>query len=199
MTKTVAYYLSLNSPWCYFGGHRLAAIAAETGAEVEVLPIQLGVVFAKTGGVPLPKRAPERQAYRLLELRRWRDHLGIPIVLQPAHFPADEALAAQAVIAAGVRGEDALSLATAIGGALWTDNRDIGERAVLATVAGTLGLDLDALLSEDLAPICRQRYAENTERALADKVFGVPAYVYRGELFWGQDRLDFLRRALSAK
>ena len=81
MAKRIEYYLSLNSPWSYLGGERLKRIAAAAGAEVEVLPMKLGEVFGKTGGVPLPQRPPERQAYRLVELQRWRDHLGIPILL----------------------------------------------------------------------------------------------------------------------
>jgi 2-hydroxychromene-2-carboxylate isomerase len=198
MAKQIEYYLSLNSPWSYMGGERLKRIAAAAGAEVEVLPMKLGEVFGKTGGVPLPQRPPARQAYRLVELQRWRDHLAIPIVLKPKHFPADEVLAAQAVITAGLTGADALSFAIAIGKALWEEDRDIGDAAVLGEVAASVGIDLDRLRADPAFQGAADRHAANTERALERQVFGAPSYVYNGELFWGQDRLDFLERALRA-
>jgi 2-hydroxychromene-2-carboxylate isomerase len=198
MAKHIEYYLSLNSPWSYMGGERLKRIAAAAGAEVEVLPMKLGEVFGKTGGVPLPQRPPARQAYRLVELQRWRDHLAIPIVLKPKHFPADEVLAAQAVITAGLTGADALSFAIAIGKALWEEDRDIGDAAVLGEVAASVGIDLDRLRADPAFQGAADRHTANTERALERQVFGAPSYVYNGELFWGQDRLDFLERALRA-
>ena len=198
MAKQIEYYLSLNSPWSYMGGERLKRIAAAAGAEVEVLPMKLGEVFGKTGGVPLPQRPPARQAYRLVELQRWRDHLAIPIVLKPKHFPADEVLAAQAVITAGLTGADALSFAIAIGKALWEEDRDIGDAAVLGEVAASVGIDLDRLRADPAFQGAADRHTANTERALERQVFGAPSYVYNGELFWGQDRLDFLERALRA-
>jgi 2-hydroxychromene-2-carboxylate isomerase len=180
------------------GGERLKRIAAAAGAEVEVLPMKLGEVFGKTGGVPLPQRPPARQAYRLVELQRWRDHLAIPILLKPKHFPADEVLAAQAVITAGLTGADALSFAIAIGKALWEEDRDIGDAAVLGEVAASVGIDLDRLRADPAFQGAADRHTANTERALERQVFGAPSYVYNGELFWGQDRLDFLERALRA-
>jgi 2-hydroxychromene-2-carboxylate isomerase len=198
MAKHIEYYLSLNSPWSYMGGERLKRIAAAAGAEVEVLPMKLGEVFGKTGGVPLPQRPPARQAYRLVELQRWRDHLAIPIVLKPKHFPADEVLAAQAVITAGLTGADALSFAIAIGKALWEEDRDIGDAAVLGEVAASVGIDLDRLRADPAFQGAADRHTANTERALERQVFGAPSYVYNGELFWGQDRLDLLERALRA-
>jgi 2-hydroxychromene-2-carboxylate isomerase len=198
MAKRIEYFLSLNSPWSYLGGERLKRIAAQAGAEVEVLPVKLGEVFGKTGGVPLPQRSPARQAYRLVELQRWRDHLGIPILLQPKHFPADEILAAHAVITAGRTGGDALAFAIAVGKALWEQDRDIGDAKVLGEVASSVGIDLDRLRADPAFPGAAERHTANTDRALERQVFGAPAYVYNGELFWGQDRLDFLERALRA-
>ena len=198
MAKKIEYYLALNSPWSYMGGERLKRIAAAAGAEVEVLPVKLGEVFGKTGGLPLPQRSPERQAYRLVELQRWRDHLGIPILLKPKHFPADEILAAHAVITAGQTGGDALGLTIAVGKALWEQDRDIGDAGVLGEVAASVGIDLDRLRADPAFRGAADRHAENTDRALERQVFGAPAYVYDDELFWGQDRLDFLERALRA-
>ena len=101
MAKHVDYYVSLNSPWTYLGSKRFEAIAAKHGATVTIWPVDFGSVFAVSGGLPLPKRSPQRQAYRMMELKRWRDHLGIPINLTPKHFPSGEPRTAHAVI--GVR------------------------------------------------------------------------------------------------
>ena len=199
MSKTIDYYLGMASPWSFLGGLRLAALADGAGAEVRVHPIKLGDVFSRTGGLPLPKRSPERQAYRLVELRRWRDYLGVPLVIPPRHFPpADDTLAAHATIAAQATGADALALANAIGKALWQDDRDIADRAVVADAAVAAGLDLAALEATPAFAEAADPYAHSTEQAITHGVFGVPAYVYAGELFWGQDRLDFLARALTA-
>ena len=79
MSARIDYYLSLNSPWTYLGHDRLAAAARDAGAVVVVHPVDFSVVFPATGGLPLPKRSPQRQAYRLQELQRWPAHLGLPI------------------------------------------------------------------------------------------------------------------------
>ena len=94
MTKTIDFYLSLISPWTYLGSGRLEEIARAHGAQVRVKPVDYGAIFPKTGGLPLAKRAPERQAYRLVELQRWSKALGLPLNLHPKFFPAVEQLAA---------------------------------------------------------------------------------------------------------
>src|SRR5437868_10259805 len=99
MAKHIDYYVSLNSPWTYLGSKRFEAIAKKHGAHVTIWPVDFGTVFAGSGGLPLPKRAPQRQAYRMMELRRWRDFLGVPINVEPKFFPSSEALSASCVIA----------------------------------------------------------------------------------------------------
>lgn len=180
------------------GGSRLRAVAERVGARVRVLPVKPGDVFARTGGLPLSKRSPERQAYRRAELRRWRDRLGIPLILEPRHFPADETLAAHATIAAAASGGGALSLSIAIGQALWESDADIADREVVTAAAESVGLDLDVLAADPAFSDAAATYDLNTEGAIAKGVFGVPTYIYRGEIFWGQDRLDFLASALCA-
>jgi len=90
MALHIDYYASLNSPWTHLGAQRLEALAARHRAEVRIFPVNFGVIFPASGGLPLPKRAPQRQAYRLMELERWRAHLGIPIHIKPRFFPANE-------------------------------------------------------------------------------------------------------------
>jgi len=198
MAKVIDYYLSLNSPWAYLGGRRLAEITARHRATVRVKPVDYGEIFPETGGLPLAKRAPARQAYRLTELRRWSRFLEVPLNLQPKHFPAAELTAAGMVIAAG-DGGDPLALANAIGRALWAEERDIADTGTLQDIAGATGHDGVALLAAAGRPAVSERYRALTREALARGVFGAPTYVFEEELYWGQDRLDFLDRALGTE
>lgn len=196
MSKLVDYYFSPSSPWTYLGHQRFADIARQRGARVEVKPVDLGVIFPQSGGLPVGKRAPQRQAYRLMELARWKSHLGVPLNVQPKFFPVDSNLAALVIVAAAPSGADAqMRLAGAILRAVWAEELNIAEPATLRAAAAKVGLDGDRLLAD--APGAKARYDALTQEALARGVFGAPTYVYRGELFWGQDRLDFLERALA--
>lgn len=195
MGKRLDYYISLNSPWTYLGGARLATIAQQHNLAVQVMPVDYASIFAATGGLPLPKRAPERQAYRLRELDRWREYLGLPLNLQPRYFPADETLAAQLVLAADL-GADTLALANAIGRAVWAEERNIADPETLAAIVTVMGLDAQQALEAARQPEIAERRAALTQQAIQAGVFGAPSYVLDGEIFWGQDRLDFLERAL---
>ena len=122
---TVDYYLSLNSPWTYLGHERFMAMAARAGVTVNLRPVDFSLIFPKTGGLPVPQRPPQRQAYRMQELKRWRAFLDIPLNLQPAHWPADDKLATGLVIAAREAGLDAARLAGAYMRAVWAQERNI--------------------------------------------------------------------------
>src|SRR5881397_4396737 len=115
MPVTIDYYMSLNSPWTYLGSAPFAGIAERNGAIVNIKPCKFGPIFEKTGGLPLPKRSPERRAYRLMELKRWREVRNIPLILQPKNSPSDDAAAVRLVIAAKLQGKDAHRLATEFG------------------------------------------------------------------------------------
>ncbi len=200
MMREIDYFLSLNSPWTHLGAARFAALAARHQVRVRVFPVDFGVIFAATGGLPLPRRSPQRQAYRLQELARWRDHLGLPIQIHPPHFPANETLAAQAVIALreSGEGEKALALAHHVLKALWEEGRDTADPATLAALADAAGADGAALIKRAEEPGWAALRARDTEAAIARGVFGAPSYVLGEEIFWGQDRLDFLARRLEA-
>ena len=197
MTQHIDSYISLISPWSYLGGLRLTDMIAKTGASVTLLPVQMPALLENTGGVPFAKRSSQRLAYRMQELARWRDKLGVPIRLEPAHFPTDETKAAGAVIAAGNQGSDALALAVRLGKAIWEDDQNIAEDEVLAEAAHDVGLDANALLDAATGPAIAERWAANTEQAIQVGVFGVPTYVLGADLYWGQDRLDFVEHALT--
>ncbi len=197
MTKSIDYYLSLRSPWAYLGSQVLEEIAARHGATVAVKPVDYGTIFPQTGGLPLPKRAPERQAYRLVELRRWRARRELPLNLEPIGFAVDEGPAARLVIAARDSGGDPLRLAHAVLRAVWVEERRIDEPETLKAIADETGHDGGALLALAERPEAAAAYEALTREALSRGVFGAPTYIYRDEPFWGQDRLDFLDRALA--
>jgi len=198
MAKTIDYFFTVASPWTYFGHDRLVGIAAKHGATIAVKPVDLGRIFPVSGGLPLPKRAPQRQAYRLMELRRWRDHLGIPINLQPKFAASSSDPGAQWILAAAEQGmKPALDLAGAIMRARWAEERDVADEATLAAIAGAVGLDAKALAARAAAPEIAARYDALTQEAIDRQVFGAPTYIHGDELFWGQDRLDFLDRKLA--
>jgi 2-hydroxychromene-2-carboxylate isomerase len=199
MPVTIDYYLSLNSPWTFMGSALVAEVARRNGATVNVKPAKFGPIFEKTGGLPLPKRSPERRAYRLMELKRWREVRNIPLVLQPKNSPSDDAAATRLVIAAKLQGKDAHRLATEFGRAIWELDEPLGEPAVMAAAAKRAGLDAATLRAGGPSDAeLDQLYEQYTQEALAAGVFGAPSYVLpSGEFFWGQDRLEMLERALK--
>jgi 2-hydroxychromene-2-carboxylate isomerase len=200
MAKTVDYYFSPISPWTYLGHARFADMAQRHGASVKVKPVDFGKVFPVSGGLPLPKRAPQRQAYRLVELKRFRDHLKLPLNLQPKFFPAPADLAAQFIIAAGRAGGSAaaMRLAGAILRACWAEERNIADAETLAAICKEQGMDAAALAAAAQSDAVKAEFEGNTQEAIARNVFGAPSYVIDGEIFWGQDRLEFVERALAA-
>ncbi|MEX0922921.1 MAG: 2-hydroxychromene-2-carboxylate isomerase [Rhodovibrionaceae bacterium] len=197
MAKVVDYYFSLISPFTYLGSRRFEEILQRHRAEVRVKPVSLAAIFPKTGGVPPAKRAPERQAYRFVELERWSKYLEMPLTLKPAYFPAPDIEAARAVIAADQTGGDPLKLSHAILKAVWAEERNIADFGTLQEIAEESGHHATALMAAAGEPTTKTTYEKYTEEALEAGVFGAPTYVYAGELFWGQDRLDFLDRALA--
>ncbi len=198
---TIEYYFSLNSPWTYLGAARFGEIAKAHQAQVLVRPARFGAIFEQTGGLPLPKRAPARQAYRLQELKRWRDYRGLPIHLQPKGFPSDEVAATRLVIAAALQGKNAFDFSMELGRALWEREETFTDSATVEAAAQRAGVDLAAVkaAAPDAAAL-DAIWQKNTDDALARGVFGAPSYVLPdGAFFWGQDRLDFLERALAKR
>jgi 2-hydroxychromene-2-carboxylate isomerase len=200
MSKHVDYYFTPLSPWTFLGHRRFVEIVGRHGASVRVCPVDFGPIFARTDGLPLHERPKARQDYRMLELRRWSAQLNIPITLTPRYFPANGELACRLILAAQQAGgqEAALRLTGAVGQAVWQQERDIADPATLAVVAGECGLDAAALLARARDPALAALRGRMGEEALAAGVFGAPSYVVEGEIFWGQDRLDFLDRTLAA-
>jgi 2-hydroxychromene-2-carboxylate isomerase len=197
VTKVIDYYFTPQSPWTYFGHARFAAIAQEAHAAIRVLPVDYGKIFPISGGLPLGKRAPQRQAYRLQELARFRDHLKLAMYIQPKYFPVAGDDASRLIIAVNALDGTAaaMRLSGAIFAAVWEQELDIANADTLAVLLAQCDLAAGRL-AQSREPQFQQQYEANTQAAIAANVFGAPSYVVDGEIFWGQDRLDFLRSRL---
>ena len=194
----VDYYFAPQSPWTYLGHDRFVALARAAGARIRVLPVDLGQVFPVSGGLPLPKRAPQRQAYRLVELRRFSEHLGLPLNVQPTYFPVAGDPAARVIIAVDQHdGTDAaLAITGAVLRAVWAGQRNSADEQLLGQLLAECGLPAQRL-AQAHEPGVQQQYEAQTREAIDLGVFGAPSYVIDGEIFWGQDRLDFVARRLG--
>ncbi|MFG1429843.1 2-hydroxychromene-2-carboxylate isomerase [Xanthobacter sp. V2C-8] len=198
MARRIDYYFSTISPWAFIGHAPFTAVAARHGAEVAFHPVALGPVFAESGGLPLTKRAPQRQRYRILELQRWRVKRGIDFHLHPAFWPFDPALADRTVIAALQAGHGVEQLLPGLFAAVWQGQRNLADPAEVAAIADAAGLPGAALVEAATGARASDTYADNRAKAIAADVFGAPSYVLDGEVFWGQDRLDLLDDALAS-
>jgi len=200
MSKQVEYFLAPQSPFVYLGHARFVAIANRHNAQVLLKPADLGKVFAVSGGLPLAQRPPQRQAYRLIELERWSKFLDIPMNLHPTYFPVSGDAAARLIIAAQLAHGTAraLELTGAISRAIWAEQRNIADAVTLAQIADENDFDGEGLLKASEAQAVQAAYAQNTQDAISANVFGAPWFIHDGQPYWGQDRLDFLDRALAA-
>lgn len=193
------YFFAPQSPYAYLGHDRFVALAARHAAEVIVKPCDFARIFSVSGGLPLLKRPPQRQAYRLLELSRWSAYLKLPLVLQPKFFPVPGDAAAKLIIACQHAGgaQTALQVAGAIMRAVWVEEKNIADGATLAAIASACGCNGDELMQAAGTADIQAIYERYTDEAIAADVFGAPWYRVNGEGFWGQDRLDFVERALA--
>ena len=195
--RTLSYYFTLQSPWSYLGHAEAMAITARHRLQVLWKPINLLAVFPESGGLPLAKRHPKRQAYRDIELRRWRDKRGMSLNLRPQFWPIDIALADRTVIALAEEGVDPDAFVRAAFAGLWVKDADLTSAATIGDFLAATGSDARALAAAQ-SQATGDLYESNTREALDAGVFGAPTFIFDGEPFWGQDRLSLLDDALSS-
>jgi 2-hydroxychromene-2-carboxylate isomerase len=194
----IEYYYGIPSPFTYLGSTKLQSIAKKYNAEIIEKPCDLvGGIFAKTGGIPVPQRSPQRQKYRLDEIKRWSEFLNIKVNIKPKFFPPkDPHLPAKFTIAANllgtkvIFGHELLKL-------LWSEEKDISDIKNIELVSNNFRIDFKELSTLANSEKVSKIYSDNTEEAVKKNVFGAPTYIFNNELFWGQDRLEFLERALK--
>lgn len=196
-TPDLKIFYGISSPWAYFGARKAVAVARDNGARVVLRPIR---IIEANGGIPLRKRPDARQLYHEVELRRWREFLGMPLNLKPKFYPCRTIeTAAQAVIALQNAGLNAISFSFAVQRALWAEDRDIADLDTLRTIAfSTVGAEGAAMVVDPQPEAIIAEWHGNLAEAERLGIFGTPTYVIGEELFWGQDRLDFVDRALKA-
>lgn len=194
----IDYYFVTVSPWAYLAGDRLEAMADLHGATVTYKPVDLGKVFAATGGLALKDRSQARRDYRLQELERTRKKIDLPLTIHPAHFPTNPAPSSYAIIAAQKAGGDVGALVRNIMRACWAEERNIAEDEVIRDCLTQAGFDPGLADSGMLAGA--EEYEANTEEAIRNGVFGSPFYIVdSGQKFWGQDRLEDLEAHLAGR
>jgi 2-hydroxychromene-2-carboxylate isomerase len=196
MTVRVDYYLSLMSIWSYIGHDAIHEMAAREGIVFNYKPLVLGSLFEQTGGTPLRKRHLARQRYRDFELQRWCRRRGVVLDLGSPYLLADKALGDCVGVAIAQAGGDAGPYFGAALRAVWTDRKNIADPAVVAAAADSVGLDGSGLVARAASDEIQAIYARNLVEAVEANVFGTPGFVLHGEVFWGQDRLDFLAEAV---
>ncbi len=198
MSDTIDYYFSLASPWAYLGHAPFMDMAKRHGFGVNFKPVFLPNVFEETGGLVLPKRHPVRQRYRLVEMQRWRDRRGVPLTIHPKFWPFDCQFADRTVLAVAMTGHDPggyLGLAFA---GVWANDLNLADKAVLEGLLRRAGHDPAAILAAaDSGPVTAA-YQRHVTEAIEAGVIGSPCYVRKGEVFWGQDRLDLLEDAVRS-
>jgi 2-hydroxychromene-2-carboxylate isomerase len=182
------------------GHDRFMQLAKKYDVQVIVKPCDFGKIFNVSGGLPLAKRAPQRQAYRVVELKRWSEFLNLPLNPNPKYFPVTGDPAAKFIIATNLAhgSEAAMEVTGAVMRAVWAEEKNIGDADTLAAIGQRFGYDGKALLKSSETASVQAEYDRFTEEAIAANVFGAPWYVVDGEGFWGQDRLDFVERAVAS-
>jgi 2-hydroxychromene-2-carboxylate isomerase len=198
MPRQVDYYFSFQSPWAYIGHDAFIRVARSYDLKVNYKPVVLVDLFSETGGLPLMKRHPVRQRYRMVELQRWRDKRGLKFHLQPANWPFNARLADGVVIAAIEAGLDPEPFMRRAFAAVWEDQLKLNDPATLIRLANDSGLPGQQLVERSAAEEISAAYEQNRQDAVAADVFGSPVYVLDGEVFWGQDRIELLADALKS-
>lgn len=196
----IEYYMSHGSPWTFLGHKRINEIATKNNCELIILPVNYGEIFPATGGLPVNKRSIQRQKYRLQELKRWSEFLKINLNIEPKFFPSRSLLPSLAIISAKILNYgNVMEIAYKIMEGLWTKQLDIDDELTLKSIISKIIPTADELIDHTNQKIVADEIKKNTEKALNSQVFGAPTYVIDDQVFWGQDRLDFVERYVKRK
>jgi 2-hydroxychromene-2-carboxylate isomerase len=192
----IDYYFATISPFTYLSGTQLESIAQKHGATITYKPVDIMGLFGRTGGIPPKDRHPNRQEYRLQDMRRRAIVAGLPLNLKPAFWPTNPAPSSYAIIAAQAAGGDVGKLVNALTRNCWADEKNVAEDGVIRACLEEAGFD-PALADSGLLSGA-ETYSANLEEAVSKGVFGAPFFITdTDERFWGQDRLDDLDRHLA--
>jgi 2-hydroxychromene-2-carboxylate isomerase len=192
----IDYYYSAISSFAYLGHWAFLDLIKRLSCEVTYRPVQLGNIFAGSGGLGLGDRHPARLRYRLLELQRWRAKRNLEMNLQPKFFPTNPALADCAAIALQAKGHDPSGFMGTIMRDVWVNEQNIAQEEVVAAALAASGFEADEILASAKAADSLALYDANTAKGKELDIIGSPCVVYQGEAFWGQDRFELLEEAI---
>ncbi len=197
MEKIIDYYFDFGSPASYLAYTQLPKLCEDTGASVACKPMLLGGVFQATGNHS-PATIPAKGAYTFKDFSRFAKRYGVPLAVNP-HFPINTLLLMRG--ATGLLMTDDVRFVhycNAIYKAIWVDSLNMNDPAVVGQALTAAGIDAASILALANAQSTKDALKAATEAAVARGVFGAPTFFVGEQMFWGQDRLDFVREALDA-
>jgi 2-hydroxychromene-2-carboxylate isomerase len=196
MSRTVEYFFDFGSPTSYLAWTQLPKIAAETGAEIVWRPILLGGVFKATGNAS-PVTVPAKGRWMNGDIARWAKRYGVPFRFNP-HFPINTLTLMRGATGLQMRQPaDFTRYLELVHRAMWESPVNLGDPAVLAATLVAAGFDAEAFMALVADPEVKARLVATTEEAVARGAFGAPTFFVGETMFFGQDRLDFVREALA--
>jgi 2-hydroxychromene-2-carboxylate isomerase len=193
MAKQVEFFFDYGSPFSYLADTQLEALETRTGAKIVYQPMLLGAVFKATNNAS-PVSIPAKGRYMGMELARWAKRYGAPFQMNP-HFPINTIRLMRGAIAAQQSGVFA-AYHRAIFPAFWAKAMNLGDESVIRETLKGAGLDADAILAASEQQAVKDRLRENTDDAVRRGAFGAPTFFVGEEMFWGNDRLDFVEDVL---
>ncbi|NWE19410.1 2-hydroxychromene-2-carboxylate isomerase [Pseudomonas sp. P7548] len=195
MSKTLEFFFDLGSPATYLAYTQLPALCADTGAQLIYQPMLLGGVFKATGNAS-PITVPAKGRYMFDDLARYAQRYKVPLKFNP-HFPINTLVLMRAVTGVQMhQPERFLDFIDCLFRALWVEGRHLGDPAVVAQVLTEQGFDPEQVLALANDETVKAALKDKTEQAVQRGVFGAPSLFVGNRLFFGQDRLDFVREAL---
>ncbi len=197
MSLEIEYFFTPLSGFAYLGHQRFIKLAENYSAKVAFYPVKIASVFEANQSVAPAKQSPSRLAYRQADMKRWGEHLDLPLNLKPKFWPTPDLLAGKCIIAAGKLGMSQAVVAQALMSGVWAKDKNIADLNDVNTLLSDAGLAATEILDHASASDIEQTQENYTKRAIEKGVFGSPTFIIEGELYFGQDRLNFVEAHLA--
>ena len=192
--------MSHGSPWTFLGHKKVNEISKKNNCELDIMPVNYGEIFPVSGGLPVHKRPLQRQKYRLQELKRWSEFLKIKLNPEPKHFPSRSLLPSKVIISVKILNfENVNDIAYAIMEGLWIKELNIDDPKNLKKILTRFIKTADEVIDFSESKQVEKEMNKYTKEAIDLAVFGAPTYITDDQIYWGQDRLDFLERYIKRK
>ena len=192
--------MSHGSPWTFLGHKKVNEISKINNCELDIMPVNYGEIFPVSGGLPVHKRPLQRQKYRLQELKRWSEFLKIKLNPEPKHFPSRSLLPSKVIISVKILNfENVNDIAYAIMEGLWIKELNIDDPKNLKKILTRFIKTADEVIDFSESKQVEKEMNKYTKEAIDLAVFGAPTYILDDQIYWGQDRLDFLERYIKRK